>query len=95
MLITNLLTVNAIIVALILSFFVLTSVVWHISDIKRLYATTPKIANLLILIPITLGVIGIFVLWIGVVKQWPVWHGVLMIVTLIAIGLYARKVVLR
>jgi hypothetical protein len=92
---TIFITINAIILALIISFFVLTSVLWHISDIGRLYVTEPKLAARLSWIPIVLGWAVILTLWIGVVGQWLICHGALLIVTLVVIGLYIRENVLH
>ncbi|NDJ79304.1 MAG: hypothetical protein GYB65_23885 [Chloroflexi bacterium] len=92
---TTFITINAITSALIISFFVLSSVLWHISDINRLYVNKPKPAARLIWIPIVLGGTIILAIWIGVVRQWLICHGALLLLTLVVIGLYIRKNALR
>lgn len=88
---TIFITLNAIILALIISFVVLSSVVWHISDIKRRYVTRPKIGARLIWLPIVLGGVIISTLWVGVARQWPICHGALLILALVGAGLTIRN----
>ena len=54
----------------------------------------PKLARWLVWVPVVLGWVVILVLWIGVV-WWPVCHGALLILTLVALGMFVCKKVLR